>query len=189
MRFGTTPRLLLVLAFLTFGALCALVTPDGPRGASAAATQGASGQQQCARLPVPSAVGVAEFERRLITFLKGRCYEKWVADREVRDTGPFVGGVYYGTHPAVKVFYSPEMWDWLKKRNRRGDAPDGAVVVKEQFTPPAAEDSPLTGWSVMVRDAKGSWDGLTLRMVDKADANQDACKNATVNIAYTAHAS
>ena len=159
MRFGTTPRLLLVLAFLTFGALCALVTPDGPRGASAAATQGASGQQQCARLPVPSAVGVAEFERRLITFLKGRCYEKWVADREVRDTGPFVGGVYYGTHPAVKVFYSPEMWDWLKKRNRRGDAPDGAVVVKEQFTPPAAEDSPLTGWSVMVRDAKGSWDG------------------------------
>ncbi len=158
MRFGTTPRLLLVLAFLSFGLLCTLATDEGVAGASAAATpQGPAAQ--CAQLPLPSAVGVVEYERRLIPWLKARCYQKWVADREVRDTGPFVGGVYYGTHPAVKVFYSPEMWDWVKKKNRRGDAPDGAIIIKEQFTPPASEDSPLTGWSIMVRDEKGSWDG------------------------------
>ena len=157
MRFGTTPRLLLVLAFLSFGLLCTLATPGGASGARTAAASQDAGA--CAALPLPSAVGVVEYERRLIPFLKGRCYQSWVADREVRDTGPFVGGIYYGTHPAVKVFYSPEMWDWVKKRNRRGDAPDGAFIVKEQFTPPASEDSPLTGWSIMVRDAKGSWDG------------------------------
>ncbi|HEX8285025.1 MAG TPA: hypothetical protein VF588_16810 [Pyrinomonadaceae bacterium] len=159
MRFGTTPRLLLAFAFLLCGSLCALFTPDGP--ARAASTRGAAAEprQPCAPLPVPSKVGVVEFERALIPFLKARCYGTWVADREVRDTGPFVGGVYYGTHPAVKVFYSPGMWDWVKKKNRRGDAPDGAAIIKEQFTPPASEDSSLTGWSVMVRDEKGSWDG------------------------------
>ncbi len=157
MRHGTTPRLLLAFAFLLLGSLCTFLTPDGP--ARAAGARGETPQQACAPLPVPSAVGVVEFERRLIPFLKERCYQKWVADREVRDTGPFVGGAYYGTHPAVKVFYSAEMWDWMKRRNRRGDVPDGAVVVKEQFTPPASEDSALNGWSIMVRDSKGSWDG------------------------------
>ena len=154
MRFGTMSRLLLVLGFLLSGMFGALVSPGGAARARATAAQGL-----CAPLPLPSAVGVVEYERRLIPFLKGRCYQGWVADREVRDTGPFVAGVYYGTHPAVKVFYSPGMWDWLKKQNRRGDAPDGAVIIKEQFTPPASEDATLNGWSIMVRDAKGSWDG------------------------------
>ena len=36
---------------------------------------------------------------------------------------------------------------------------------------------------------KGAWNGLTIRLVDKPDANQDACKNAVVKISYTAHAS
>jgi hypothetical protein len=162
----TALRLAVVSALLAFVLACLLAAPDGvssTRAASPVAPQAATQPaSQCARLPVPSAVGVVEFERRLIEFLKGRCYQKWTADREIRDTGPFVGGVYYGTHPAVRVFYSPEMWDWTKKREQRGfagDAPDGAVVIKEQFTPPASPDSPLTGWSIMVRDEKGSWDG------------------------------
>jgi hypothetical protein len=162
MRFGTTPRLLLVSAFFLFGIVCTLVAPQnssGARGAAAAVAASTQDAGPCPPLPLPSAVGVVEFERRLIPFLKNRCYQKWVADREVRDTGPFVAGVYYGTHPAVKVFYSPGMWDWMKKRERRGDAPDGAVIIKEQFTPPASPDSPLTSWSIMVRDRKGSWDG------------------------------
>jgi hypothetical protein len=113
----------------------------------------------CAALPLPSAVGVVEFERRLIPFLQNHCYQTWAADRGVRDTGPFVGGVYYGTHPAVRVFYSPEAWDWMKRRDRKGDPADGATIIKEQFTPPAAADAPLNGWSIMVRDKRGSWDG------------------------------
>jgi hypothetical protein len=155
MKFGMTLRLSVVLAFCLFGFVCALVAPAGSNDVSAASPQAA----QCVALPLPSAVGMVEFERRLIPFLKNRCYQKWVADREVRDTGPFVAGVYYGTHPAVKVFYSPGAWEWMKKKDRPGDPPDGSVIIKEQFTPPAAPDSPLTGWSIMVRDEKGSWDG------------------------------
>jgi hypothetical protein len=146
--------------FVLFGLAFLFVVPGGAGRTTRAAAQGeAGGAGRCAPLPLPSAVGVVEFERRLIPFLKGRCYQTWVADREIRDTGPFVGGIYYGTHPAVKVFYSSEMWDWMKKHNRKGDAADGAAIIKEQFTPPATPDSPLTGWSVMVRDEKGSWDG------------------------------
>lgn len=113
----------------------------------------------CNPLPLPSTVTVPEFEKLLIPFLRNRCYQKWVADREIRDTGPFIYGVYYGTHPAVKVFYSPEAWDWIKKKNRQGEIPDGATIIKEQFTPPARPDAPLNGWSIFVRDKKGSWDG------------------------------
>jgi hypothetical protein len=36
--------------------------------------------------------------------------------------------------------------------------------------------------------AKGAWSGLTLQFNNKA-TNQDACKNSTVNITYTANAS
>jgi hypothetical protein len=35
--------------------------------------------------------------------------------------------------------------------------------------------------------AVGSWSGLTIRFNDKADANQDACKGATVNLAYSSN--
>jgi hypothetical protein len=33
---------------------------------------------------------------------------------------------------------------------------------------------------------KGAWSGLTIAMVDKPTVNQDACKNAKVNIVYAA---
>lgn len=135
--------------------LLALAALRGPTGASAQQPAAAP----CRPLPLPSAVGVVEYERQLIPFLKNGCYKRWVADREVRDTGPFVNGVYYGTHPSVRVFYSPGAWDWMKKRGRRGDPADGAAIIKEQYTSPATEESTLNGWSVLVRDEKGSWDG------------------------------
>ena len=36
-------------------------------------------------------------------------------------------------------------------------------------------------------NAKGSWTGLTIQFNNKAGANQDACKGATVNLAYSAN--
>ncbi|HEV3470028.1 MAG TPA: cytochrome P460 family protein [Pyrinomonadaceae bacterium] len=153
MKYTTTLRLAAALGF----SLLALAAFAGGAAATRTPT-GQGGAGQCRPLPLPSAVGVPEFERQLIEFLKGRCYGRWEADPEVRDTGPFVSGVYYGTHPAVRVFYSPQAWDWMRA-GRKGDPPDGALIVKEQFAPPAAADSPLNGWSIMLRDEKGSWDG------------------------------
>ncbi|HYE13030.1 MAG TPA: hypothetical protein VD968_01160, partial [Pyrinomonadaceae bacterium] len=154
MTHATTLRLRVLLAFSLFGLATCLL--GAPRSGAETPPQTS---QPCAALPLPSAVGVPEYERRLIAFLKARCYQKWTADREVRDTGPFIHNTYYGTHPAVRVFYSPEAWDWVKRRGRRGDPADGATIIKEQFAPPAEAGAPLNGWSIMVRDEKGAWDG------------------------------
>jgi hypothetical protein len=107
----------------------------------------------------PSELGTKKFEKLLYAFLEKGCYKKWVADPQIRNTGPFIGGISFGTHPAVKIYYSPEMWRWLKDKNRQGEVPDGAMMVKEMFPAPAKEGSKLSGWTVMVKDKQGSFDG------------------------------
>src|SRR5262245_55264421 len=84
-------------------------------------------------LPLPSSLGVAEYEERLFKFLNERTYQAlgWAPDKMVRDTGPFINGKYYGTHPAVRVYYSPEIIAWLRD-GKRGAIPDGAMIIKEQ---------------------------------------------------------
>ncbi len=110
-------------------------------------------------LPRPSDIGAKKFERLLYSFLDQGCYRNWVADSQIRNTGPFIGGASFGTHNAVKVFYSPEVWDWLKHKNREGQISDGALIVKEMFPSPAREGSKLSAWTVMVKDSKGAYDG------------------------------
>jgi hypothetical protein len=110
-------------------------------------------------LPNPSDIGAKKFEKLLYSFLEQGCYRSWIADRQIRNTGPFIGGKSFGTHNAVKVFYSPEVWDWLKRKNRHGEIPDGALIVKEMFPAPAKEGSTLSAWTVMVKDKKGAYDG------------------------------
>ena len=110
-------------------------------------------------LPNPSETGADKYEKLLYTFLEQGCYKAWVSDSQIRNTGPFINGVSYGTHPAVKIYYSPEMWDWLKVKNRQGEIPDHAMIVKEMYPPPAKPDATLTGWTTMVKDKKGSFDG------------------------------
>jgi len=112
----------------------------------------------CTTLPRPSSMSVEEFDSYIIPFLKQGCYRNWVSDRELRNTGPFINNTDFGTHPAVKIYYSPEFWDWVKNRHRAGEIPDGSIIIKEQYTSPAGPDAKLTGWSVMIRDTAGSWD-------------------------------
>ncbi len=110
-------------------------------------------------LPNPSDMGVAKFDSLLRDFLLRGCYKSWVADSQIRNTGPFINGQSWGTHNAVKIYYSPESWNWLKARNREGEMPDGAMIVKEMFPSPAKQDAQLTSWTIMVKDKKGSFDG------------------------------
>ena len=120
-------------------------------------------------LPRPSSVSVAAFEGELFPFLNARRYEAlgWAKDKGVRDTGPFLNGKYYGTHPAVRVWYSPEAIGWLEA-GRVGPLPDGAMLIKEQYQPPAERHAgkteeelraSLQSWTVMVKDSRGSRDG------------------------------
>ena len=140
-----------------------------------------------ADLPLPSALPLADYETQLYAFLEERRYTRlnWAVDREVRDTGPFVLGSNYGTHPAVRIHYSPGVLAWLVN-GRTGDIPDGAMIIKEMFAPPAARyqeladairkdhpDDPaeaeaaveaalqaaLSAWTVLVKDKSLSKDG------------------------------
>lgn len=110
-------------------------------------------------LPLPSAVGEHAYEPLLNDFLRNGCYRGWVHDREIRNTGPFVDGRNFGTHPAVRVYYSPRVWTWMTTGNRQGRIPDNGIIVKEMYAPPAAPDAPLEGWTTMVRDSAGAFDG------------------------------
>lgn len=148
----------LLIGLGRFGAACGQSVSTADASASAA-----SG------LPRPSAMSVGDYERQLFEFLNERQYQRrgWRVDKGVRDTGPYVDGKYYGTHPAVRVYYSPEIIEWLRG-GRRDVIPDGAMIIKEQFEPPAARYADLndeqlfkalSSWTVMVKDSAGSHDG------------------------------
>jgi hypothetical protein len=108
-----------------------------------------------------------EFEKRLLAYFKTGAYRKlgWCEDKAVRDTGDWVNSVYYGTHPAVRIYYSPEVMTWLRN-GRQGKIADGAVILKEQYPPPAIRYSGLddgalqpSDWTFMIKNAAASKDG------------------------------
>lgn len=126
-------------------------------------------------LPLPSSIGLKAYEKQLYTFLDNNEYKrlKWHHDKTIRNTGPYVNDVYYGTHPAVLIYYSPEVYTWLKN-DRRGEIPDGAMIIKIMYDPPAqryanlspeailnmeSDTNALEGWTVMIKDKNGSKDG------------------------------
>jgi hypothetical protein len=111
--------------------------------------------------------------------LRGDVYE-WAHDATARDTGPtatrfengkFVSAVL-GTHVVARVWYSPEMHDWMLA-NRPADegsapanpppVPDGAIMVKEMWPAPRSlynsdcfdcMEPGSSGAVVFVRDSK-----------------------------------
>ncbi|NVJ59557.1 MAG: cytochrome P460 family protein [Gammaproteobacteria bacterium] len=132
---------------------------------------------QPSNLPLPHTEPYLDYKEKLDRFIQSREYVQlgWMHDKEVRDTGPFLDGQYYGTHPAVFIYYSPEAMQWLAN-GRTGTMPDGAMIIKEMFTPPAAiykelnlhlgdaeysklQPELIGSWTVMIKDSSGSQDG------------------------------
>ena len=115
-------------------------------------------------LPLPTTMSHIEYEKILFPFIKSRAYATqlgWSHDKYVRDTGAYVKGKYYGTHPAVRCFYSPKVMYWLtgnpdfwpegrdagqapEKAPREGIIPDGGMIIKEMLPPPAARYEGMT---------------------------------------------
>ena len=145
-----------------------------------------------ALLPIvrkPSALPFNEYQSKLADYLRNFCHrdEKagWKVDKRVRDTGPWIGtyangrweGNYYGTHAPALIWYSPDMYAWLKVNRPSegthppGEAqpvPDGAIIVKEMYQAPAAGCARVDpvylrpgkeGAAIMVRDSGASHDG------------------------------
>ena len=134
------PRLLraTILAALLVGAGY-VVTADSARGQPGAPqtvlppgfqSPCADAREHSIRLPttVPPSEFVA-FEKSVLAFLQSGEYKQlgWCGDKgsngsRVRDTGPFFQKVYYGTHRAVRLYYSPRVMDWLIN-GRVGESP------------------------------------------------------------------
>ena len=120
-------------------------------------------------LPLPSSflpAKLPEFQAQLKSFLSSGKYRSlnWCEDKKLRDTGPFVNGVSYGVHPTVKIYYSPAVINWLLRKDPAQVIPDGAMIIKEQYSPPAARyqlqpPKGINGYTIMIKDSKGSQDG------------------------------
>lgn len=129
--------------------------------------------------------GKNAFDTALKNFLVGLDYREkgldWYGDANWRLTGPIVGplpadgafaGKSYGVHPAVRIYYSPEVVDWLCS-DRQGEIAPGGMIIKEMRdldkTPITAPDQcmeiptdePLepTSWTVMVKGDGQTVDG------------------------------
>lgn len=162
-------------------------------------------QQLCERAPRgapwPQALPVEPTEEayalRVQGFLRAFSYRQapyaWLSDSTWRMTGPYEGcppnGINKGPHPAVRIYYSPQVIDWLC-RYRRGEhqlpnappMPDGAMIIKEMINPDLVNlalipgsrelwiapkpgqpadwyDQNLQSWTVMIKDSRVSADG------------------------------
>ena len=166
-----------VLILVSFSLLAAGATAAPAKKGSAAPSFPCDGGRE-ADLPLPSTLtkdkDPAAYERLLSDFLNNRRYRDlgWCVDKGLRDTGPYINGHYYGTHPVVRIWYSPAAVKWVQN-GRKGAIDDRAMIIKEQFSnTPASQFDGKTDkeiddwffngnadWTVMVRDSKGSFDG------------------------------
>lgn len=125
----------------------------------------------------------------------------WLHDADWRLTGEYEGcppnGTNRGPHPAVRIYYSPKVIDWMCKfrrgENELPDAsqmPDGAMIIKEMISPASVNlallpgtdrlwiapkdgqrtawyDQNFSSWTVMVKGARGSSDGWFWAFFDR----------------------
>jgi cytochrome c553 len=116
-------------------------------------------------LPLPSKIGPEAYQKTLNQYVTNNCYQtdtRWKRDADYRDTGFFFFGKSYGTHNAVRVYYSPEIYAWMQKGEPEDKIPDGAMIIKEMYPAPALQtytNANRTGLAIMVRDSKVAWDG------------------------------
>ena len=157
----------ILILCLTLLSVLVVLTKSSPQPRSTTGQTSPCVNGEESGLPLPSSflpAKLPEFQAQLKSFLSSGKYRtlNWCEDKKLRDTGPFVNGVSYGVHPTVKIYYSPSVINWLLHKDQT--IPDGAMIVKEQYSAPAAryQHQPpkrINGWTIMVKDSKGSQDG------------------------------
>jgi hypothetical protein len=124
------------------------------------------------QLKIPATLPPGEpiaFEKQLLSYFSTLAYRNlgWCMDKWVRDTGPLISGTSIFVHPPVRIYYSPEVSNWLLGDHSK-PIPDGGVIIKEQFNPaPAARywntpDDQLgcsNDWTFMIKKSSASKDG------------------------------
>src|SRR5882724_9228665 len=88
MKPGIVLRLVIIVVLFVLGAV--FVQRGYSTETSRTATQGAACEMPFP-LPNPSEIGVSKFDKLLHTFLEKGCYKVWVADSQIRNSGPLSG--------------------------------------------------------------------------------------------------
>ena len=133
--------LFIVLAIVANGFLC---------GSSSVPNLAFTGD--CAPLGKPDTS--AAFKTRLDKFAMKRCYAKqgWQHDAQPR-TSQNVHDTF------IKIYYSPSLFKWMDKGQRKGPVPDGSLIFKEEYANRTDPPSKIQFWSVMIKDSSLWWDG------------------------------
>lgn len=96
-----------------------------------------------------------KYEPLMQEFMEKLCYRAWKHDATARDTGPYTATLVngqlkaqaYNQHAVSRVWYSPPMFDWMERYRPADETkaprnppapPNGAMMVKEMWTPPLA---------------------------------------------------
>ena len=106
----------------------------------------------CAPLGLPNTTQA--FKDRLDKFAMKRCYAKqgWEHDAKPRTS--------QNLHDTfIQIYYSPSLFKWMDKNDRKGPVPDGAIAIKEEYANQTDPPSAIQFWSVMIHDSKLWWDG------------------------------
>ncbi|MEQ9618504.1 MAG: hypothetical protein RIG61_04960 [Deltaproteobacteria bacterium] len=117
------------------------------------------------------------YDAELQAFARDRVYAAelgWVSDMNWRMTGPYVGeigsGESFGVHPAVRIYYSPEVIDWLCN-DGAGEIPDGAMIVKEMHSINEELDIALDSEGCMVINADVEPDSWTIMVKESGESH------------------
>lgn len=195
------------LGFLALGLCLALFAAQPAAAFDAPAS---TTEARPADLPLPGSLPLIDYEEILFPWIAKRAYVDlgWSRDKSWRDTGPFVFNMSFGIHPAVRMYYSPEIIAWLEA-GRDGPIADGAIVIKEMVSPPSArynehramlaekyKDDPArveaemvdyaydTGglnWTVMVKDSALSHGGWFFASVYFANADDMKARKPVID--------
>ncbi len=177
----------------------AMPPPDLPwDSVDALCAQAPRGAKWAEAAPQPGETGALSdvYAERVAGWLRGLTYRaapyEWLHDARWRLTGDYEGcppdGVDHGPHPAVRIYYSPEVIDWMCEYRRGEDErpgaealPAGAMIIKEMISPEAvalvrkpgtdtlwigppaaggaAYDDAFDSWTVMIKSPGSSADG------------------------------
>ena len=112
------------------------------------------------------------YEPVMAEFMEKLCYRAWPHDANARDTGPYTATLAngqlksqaYNQHAVSRVWYSPPMFAWMEKNRPEDETkapmnppaiPNGAMMVKEMWTPPLQRWTG-TCWDCVKPDGAGA---------------------------------
>ena len=113
-----------------------------------------------------------KYEPVMAEFMDKLCYRAWPRDATARDTGPYTATLAngqlkaqaYNQHAVSRVWYSPPMFEWMRQYRPEDETkapanppaiPNGAMMVKEMWTPPLARWAG-TCWDCVKPDGTGA---------------------------------